>query len=487
MVRAMLATLRLLAVDLLVQGNNMESQFAQSFMKSILGDDGHTAFEKMSKRAPALATLLAPRTVLSWLATASRINYEGEVPGVHNSYIALSKSEGGFSGAIVVGSSRHVFEATDILHVAATLSYALGIQDIELDPTLRSTDISKLGKSIDLLVKAKTLTHVAGEEMAKFALAPTKMTQHGAFHIVHTPGQQYPYSIHSTATGEPVQTGIATLQHAQVIAKWHANKPVAKTELPGLAAPNRAPEEPEGPQAPVAKQPLMQKSRPTDEQLIAWGLDPKNYAGIKKDPIEMDWRTPASWPKEIDYKDLHPDLQEHVFHQGGEGIRFRVEPIDIHAPNPTLKGKSLLQYAQDMEWDDRGPEHVQSIAEGMKSGGTFGPAILDHNNGFLDGRHRILAAHSQGLKHIPAIRTPAPKVTKSARRELMVKKSEAEKACKTCGQKLFKAAEFTGCICFRALAKSVSTQEAASGYVLRLNRSQWDDETLQALISTFRG
>lgn len=310
----------------------------QNFMKSILGEDGQQAFEKMIKRAPSIGALLAPRTILGWISTASRINYEGELPGVSNSYVSLAKSGDGIHGAVAVDGVHHTFEGNDVLHVAAAISHALGVENIEIDPSMKNADISKLGKSIDLLVKARTIAHVAEEEMAKFALAPTKMTEHGAYHIVHTPGQQYPYSIHHSGTGEVVQSGISSLQNAQVIAKWHASRPIAKTELPGQAAAARAPLKQVPAQAPTAKQPVVNK----------------------------------------------------------------------------------------------------------------------------------------------------PPIQKSARRELMVKHEEAEKTCSVCGQHLFKGHEFVGCMCFRALAKSVRTRETQGGFVLQLNRSDWDDDTLQTLISTFR-
>lgn len=308
------------------------------FMKSILGEDGQQAFEKMIKREPGIGALLAPRTILGWISTVSGIHFEGEIPGVTNSYIALSKAEDGIHGAVAVAGIHHSFDGANILHVAAALSHALGVQNIEIDPGLKSTDISKLGKSIDLLVKARTIAHVAEEEMAKFALSPTKMTQHGDFHIVHTPGHQYPYSIQHSTSGQVVQSGIANLKSAQVIAKWHASRPVMKTELPGQVAAAREPIKQVPAEAPMAKQPPTQK----------------------------------------------------------------------------------------------------------------------------------------------------PPIQKSARRELMVKHEETGKPCPTCGQQLFKSKEFVGCLCFRALAKSVQTREGAGGLVLQLNRSEWDDDTLQTLISTFR-
>lgn len=232
---------------------------ATKFLQSVLGDDGAQALSKAADRVPVLGSVLVPRTIVSWLSTAIRINYEGEIPGLDNSYMALQKSRGeGYTGALTIGDAVHQFEDADILHVAAAVGIALGLDDVAVNTQLKPQDLTKLGKSIDLLVKARVVAQaVAEEQLAKFQLSPTKMTQHGAFHVLHTPGQAKPYSVHA-ADGSAVQHGIADLKSAQTIAGWHARKTLGKQELPGKAAAPRAPEEPEKAIGPI-KQPAMNR------------------------------------------------------------------------------------------------------------------------------------------------------------------------------------------------------------------------------------
>lgn len=136
----------------------------ENFLREVLGLDGAGALLKAVARAPILEPVLVPRTILSWLATAIRIGYEGCLPGLDNSYLVISKNEqDNFTGAVTIGGAVYEFEDTSITHVAAALGMALGVHLSGIDPMIKSQDLTKLGKTIDLLVKAKIVT----KELAK--------------------------------------------------------------------------------------------------------------------------------------------------------------------------------------------------------------------------------------------------------------------------------------------------------------------------------
>jgi hypothetical protein len=264
------------------------------FLKHVLGEDGYKAFERANTRMPTLGPALAPRTIVSWLATAIRAQYEGEIPGLANSYISLQKHEEGLTGAVTIGDEVHSFEDADILHVAAAVAVALGVEDAGIDPIMKSTDISKLGKSIDLLVKARVITAAQLQKLL-----------------------------------DEESTEQSDCEESEI----------EKDEMPGKAA---GPHEPKAPQAP----------------------------------------------------------------QGPQAV----------APSTNVKSK---------------------------------PPVM--------------------------------------KKELVVKKSSAHNECPECGLPQFKGDTFVGCMCFRALAKSISSTSRGDNYVLSLSRSQWDDETIEALLQTFRG
>lgn len=254
-----------------------------NFLKSVLGEEGLQAFGRVSQKMPAMQNILAPRTILSWLTLAVRTNYDGQIPGIDNTYISLTKSDNGISGVVVSGGESYEFVNDDILDVASTLTMSMGINDISIDPLLKNTDISKLGKSIDTLVKARVILNNSSKE--------------------------------ESSTEE---------------------SKIDKVEEPGGAAAPKKPKQPEMPQVPQAVAPTMNK--------------------------------------------------------------------------------------------------------------------------------------------------PMKTVSKSF--ELHIKKSQSEKLCPECGIKQFRADRFAGCMCFKFLAKTVSTKVVNDGYLLSLSKSAWDSETIQTLIAS---
>lgn len=75
----------------------------------------------------------------------------------------------------------------------------------------------------------------------------------------------------------------------------------------------------------------------------------------------------------------------------------------------------------------------------------------------------------------PAVKpTPAP--------TMKLKMSEADFACKLCGEKQFKGPKFKGCFCFSGLAKSARVIAAdEEGFTVQLNED-WDSESIAALL-----
>lgn len=135
------------------------------FLDSVLGIDGAKALKKAVDRAPVLDSVLIPRTIVAWLNTAIRLGYEGEVPGLSNSYIKLTKRENVLDGLVTIGNTTYPFEAASLTHVAAAVGVALGVSLKPIDEMLKGTELSLLGKSIDLLVQAR----ICSEELSKSA------------------------------------------------------------------------------------------------------------------------------------------------------------------------------------------------------------------------------------------------------------------------------------------------------------------------------
>lgn len=157
------------------------------FLDAILGTSGAQALLKAVERNPSLETVLVPRTLVAWLNLAVRESFEGAVPGAPNSYVRLTKSESGYTGAVTVGDFVHTFDANTVLHVAAALSVSMGVRDAIND--VGPEQLQRLGKSLDLLVRAKALSEVLGDDLQKATVWEHLARQKEITAKVELPGQ----------------------------------------------------------------------------------------------------------------------------------------------------------------------------------------------------------------------------------------------------------------------------------------------------------
>lgn len=85
-----------------------------------------------------------------------------------NSYFSLSKNEKeNFDGALTIDNQLYTFENADLMHVAASVGVALNIGVEPISEQLKSKDLTKLGKSIDLLVKSQVVKKFKKKKLDK--------------------------------------------------------------------------------------------------------------------------------------------------------------------------------------------------------------------------------------------------------------------------------------------------------------------------------
>jgi hypothetical protein len=149
------------------------------FLKAVLGDDGAQALRKAAERSDTLENALIPRTILAWIGIAARSSYSGALPGIENTYVEFTKSENGYSGQIAIGDDVYEFKDKNVYHLTASVAVSMGVDHERVPANLKDSDVARLGKSIDLLVKARVVTEqllkkaVAGAEAPGPAAKPT--------------------------------------------------------------------------------------------------------------------------------------------------------------------------------------------------------------------------------------------------------------------------------------------------------------------------
>jgi hypothetical protein len=140
------------------------------FLTGLLGADGAEALKKATDYNQNLAKSIVARSITGWLAVASRNDYKGKLPG--NDYsCTLKKTEQGFSGKIYNSQETVVFENATLNNVAGAIAIALGI-DTEVPEKIDKISIQALGKSIDLLIKARFVADHRPQKVAP----PSKKT-----------------------------------------------------------------------------------------------------------------------------------------------------------------------------------------------------------------------------------------------------------------------------------------------------------------------
>lgn len=127
-----------------------------TFLAAVVGDDAATALAKAEALGPDVAWAIFPRAVLSWIDVVAATDFSGTIPGTDIN-LTLKKHEGTYSGSVSSGDKElYSFCQQPLFHVAGSVVVAVA-GDGDPAPPLTSPALARLGKSIDLLVRSRTL------------------------------------------------------------------------------------------------------------------------------------------------------------------------------------------------------------------------------------------------------------------------------------------------------------------------------------------
>ena len=394
------------------------------FLVATLGEDGATALSKAAERSPVLGPVLVPRAILAWLQLQQDANYEGELPGVTNSYLSFQKASGfqktlttgtptpdSFTGVIAVGDKSYGFEDASALQLAASIGIALGVDADQLDPSLRDVDLRRLGHSIDLLAKARRAVE---DIMVKRMLDPSAGYIFGAAH--HEGGFVGPantttvFATHPSYPGEHV--GEATFSH----------NPDGKTLTPELSFVHQ-----DHRRQGLASAIYAHAEKVTGKKVVPSQMQSENAQGL--------WAGNQQKPQ------------------------FGLGKAD--APGPAAPPQK--QGAPE----EAAPPAKQPMQSAKK------PAMPKPGKGLSP-----LKTQASGQQQ-PAMKADLPQVK--------LTRSQAQRPCPVCGTSNFSGERLTGCLCFEELAKNADATRTSDGGYLVTFGSDWDGEDIEVFLGGLQG
>lgn len=130
---------------------------ANDFIAGVFGEAA-TALLKSVERRPEFAPFLLPRVVAAWVK--SNPSFSGNIPGVLNSELALSKTESGYQGYLRHGAETFEIKDSSEYYVTALVLNSLGMSGLT-KAEVNGAELNRLGivvdsllsKAIDSLVK----------------------------------------------------------------------------------------------------------------------------------------------------------------------------------------------------------------------------------------------------------------------------------------------------------------------------------------------
>ena len=114
-----------------------------------------------------IKSMLLPRSVVAWIQTVGDVNCE--LPGLPGTSLVLRKSASGFTGSLTCNGT-YTFSNDTLETTVATIAVSLGAEQAAY--RAKDVDLARLGKTIDLLIKAQV------GQPSKAPEAPTAPAMH---------------------------------------------------------------------------------------------------------------------------------------------------------------------------------------------------------------------------------------------------------------------------------------------------------------------
>jgi hypothetical protein len=421
---------------------------AHKFLAGVLGHEGAAAFKKAISKEESIATAVLPRAILSWIDLATKYEYEGEIPGVENTYLQFRKSEPGtFRGAVSIGEDVYTFDRASVFHVAGAVALALGVDQAKPADTVRDQTLARLGKSIDTIVKAR----VAVDALKKGEFAPLTKAQVN----YDTPEFKAWFRDSKVAhpDGKPMTVYHGTSKDQDFSAFRIGQRGSFFTADPEAAG---------------------KYALDNDSQKLVYDHAAGKYNSVHTSPRVI----PVHLSLKNPYKMTEADHRDRAAHDAAGKSYARWEAQHF------TKVRGMGHDGVDMgggTWVAFHPHQIKSVFNNKPTdAGHMGKVELPGQS------HKPTEQQAAQAPQAPQFQQAQPKPPKLG---LKVTKSQAQQRCHLCQRPQFEGHRFVGCLCFSAMAKSVRTTLIDSGkaYALEFRGGDWDSDAVDALFQAMRG
>lgn len=397
----------------------------KDFLIAVAGPSGAQALLKATERIPGLESVIVPRALVAWLNLVARTGFEGPIPGSPNSYCRLQKGEHGYTGAVTVGDFVHSFEDNTVLHTAASLAVSMGINSIPSD--VGAEQLQRLGKSLDLLIKAKAISE--SMELRKARLIPANDSQ---------------------ALGSNYRMG-----HMKAVA------PVISHQLPNGMYHH-----------------VLQSSSPGNQDIVYHSLSPDKNP-MTPGVAQIHGIQEAGYPYQVGMSQVHPEHKGH-----GYGRQLYAAALQHHG---TMMSDSGVSGQADKAWQHLASQPGVNVKFGAPGTGEAHVATMTKVE--LPGQPGQPGEPRAPTGPDPQKKAPSlgsKKFQPQIKREFRLKDQDLLSKCEVCGHHLFNGNRFTSCFCLKALAKSACLSQTPGGKYLEFGAGV-DDDSVKTILDIMRG
>jgi hypothetical protein len=135
----------------------------ERMVSAVLGDIAFEVLQKACKNNN-LASVVYPRTILSWVNLVSKTGYDGNCPGNSDIYLSVFSDKNGLYGSLTKSEQGYRFTEATNLELASLIAVVLGLDPPQL---IKSEHLVSLGNTIDRMLVSHMMDLIKSETGGK--------------------------------------------------------------------------------------------------------------------------------------------------------------------------------------------------------------------------------------------------------------------------------------------------------------------------------